>query len=66
MLTARMKAAQQGESSYEGAPCKTCGNTKRYTINASCVECANERSKINVKKQRERIKELMAQAREGV
>ena len=66
MLTTRMKAAKLGESTYEGAPCKTCGNTKRYTINASCTECANERSKINVKKQRERIKEMMAQAREGV
>lgn len=66
MISSRMKAAEQGESTYDGAPCKTCGNTRRYTINASCVECSNERSKINVRKQRAKIKEMMALAREGV
>lgn len=61
----RETAARQGESTYDGQPCKTCGSTKRYTINASCVDCSNERSKANVKKRREHIKALIEQAKAG-
>lgn len=58
-----MKAAELGESSYDGAPCKTCGSTKRHTINASCIQCSNERTRVNVAAQRVKIKALLEQAK---
>lgn len=30
---------------YQGMPCKTCGNTERYTRNSRCVHCAKAASK---------------------
>lgn len=59
----RQQAAEFGETTYHGKPCRTCGNTKRHTINASCVHCSNELSKQSVMRRRNKIKELMAQAR---
>jgi hypothetical protein len=58
-------AACNGERTYEGQPCKTCGSVKRYTINASCVDCSNERSKQYVKKRREHLKALLGQSKLG-
>jgi hypothetical protein len=61
----RQKAAVSGEACYDGKPCRTCGNTKRYTINASCVDCSNQHAKRFVARRRQEIKELMAQARKA-
>lgn len=65
MTTPRMKAAAKGESTYEGQPCKTCGSTLRYTINASCISCINEKSKVHSKEHRAKIKALLEQAKAG-
>jgi Tfp pilus assembly protein PilV len=61
----RQKAAEAGEAFYDGNPCRTCSNTKRHTINASCVQCSNEHAKRSVARRRQEIKELLAQARAG-
>ena len=56
----RQKAALQGEQTYDGNPCKKCGNTKRRTINATCIKCGNELSKKFVMKRRQEIKALLS------
>lgn len=61
----RELAARNGENTYHGLPCKTCGNTKRYTINSTCVNCVSERAKIRVKQRREAIKAMLDQAKAG-
>ena len=35
----RFAAARLGHRKYQGKPCKTCGSTERYVINAGCVAC---------------------------
>lgn len=59
----RQKAAEHGETTYDGKPCKNCGNTLRYTLNASCCHCANEQSKVRVAARRAEIKTLLDQAK---
>lgn len=39
MTSPRVVAAKKGERKYHGKPCKTCGGTERYVINAGCVSC---------------------------
>lgn len=63
-MTARMKAAELGENKYHGNACKVCGDTLKWTVNASCVPCSNERAKEVNKRTREAIKALMAKAKE--
>ena len=36
---AKVKREQLGLKYYDGSPCKTCGNTLRYTSSRNCVEC---------------------------
>ena len=55
----REKAAQNRQRKYEGAPCKHCGNTERWTINAACTVCSGERSREYAKQRREQIKSLL-------
>ena len=42
---ARYDAYHNGQIHYNGAPCKKCGNTLRYTTNYSCVLCESKRIK---------------------
>lgn len=35
----RQVAAEQGQTIYEGNPCKKCGGTSRYVSNGSCTHC---------------------------
>ena len=65
MITERMQAAAKGEKKYDGLPCKNCGLTKKYTLNASCIKCSNAYAAIYVAKGRKKIKELLAQANKG-
>lgn len=62
MDQARIVAAKQGMSRYEGKPCRVCGGTERYTTSNNCVAC----SKVSTAKSREKFKVLIEQAREGV
>lgn len=64
--SSRLAAAREGETTYEGVPCKVCGNTRKYTINASCCECSNARARLAMRKNREKIKALLNLAKEGV
>ena len=63
MLSARMKAAERGERTYHGSKCKNCGETKKATINATCVKCSNKKALFYVKRQRQKIKELLNKAK---
>lgn len=44
-LSPRQIAIRDGAKHYEGKPCGTCGETKRYTKQGSCVHCNNRRTK---------------------
>ena len=55
-------AACKGQRKYQGKPCKSCGSTERYTINAACVACTLAANK----KETDRIKELLQAAKVGV
>ena len=35
MSTARLISASKGESHYEGKPCRNCGTTQKYVLNAT-------------------------------
>jgi 5-methylcytosine-specific restriction endonuclease McrA len=49
-MFARLIAKANSEMYFEGAVCKTCGSTKRYTCNNSCGICAiQHRKKSNAK-----------------
>lgn len=65
MLSARMKAAENGEKTYHGSNCKNCGETKKATINATCVKCLNKKAAFYVNRQRQKIKELLNKAKMG-
>lgn len=65
MLSIRMKAAKNGEKYYHGSNCKNCNETKKSTANASCVKCSNERAAFYVKRQRQKIQELLNKAKKG-
>ena len=55
----RIIAAQAGLSRYQGKPCRTCGGKERFVSNGNCVACAQE----HTKKYREKIKNILSQAR---
>lgn len=55
----RTEAAKQGQSRYNGKPCRVCGNTERYVLSNNCVACSKEATK----KARVKYKELIDQAR---
>lgn len=61
MDSPRINAAKNGERKYIGKPCKACGETLRYTINAACVACTN---KAKVKSD-DTIRSLLDQAKAG-
>tara|TARA_A100000171_G_scaffold51712_1_gene66919 strand:+ start:676 stop:1002 length:327 start_codon:yes stop_codon:yes gene_type:complete len=42
---ARYDAYHRGLIHYNGAPCKKCGNTLRFTTNYSCINCESKRIK---------------------
>ena len=61
MDTSRIEAAKHGIIKYAGRRCQACGNTERYTSNASCTACTkrhNHSAKL-------KIRELLKQARDG-
>jgi hypothetical protein len=64
LMTPRFLAAKNGENKYIGNACRNCGCTSKWTINASCVQCSNQRARENVKKSREAIKEMLQEAKE--
>lgn len=61
MNNPRIKAAEQGQTHYQGKPCKTCDNTLRYTSTGNCVQCA----KAITTEQRRKVREFLARARAG-
>lgn len=61
MASPRIEAARKGERKYTGKPCKVCGNTERYVINAGCVEC----TKKSKTQSQSKIKELLSEAEGG-
>jgi hypothetical protein len=40
----RQYAIENNQSTYNGKPCKKCGNTLRYTSMTGCVSCTRENS----------------------
>ena len=54
----RFLAAREGKRKYQGKPCKTCGSTERYVINAGCVACTMAAKN----KEHQAIKALLQQA----
>jgi len=62
-MSERMGAAMRGEIHYEGGPCRKCGQTLRYTANATCVACAKETSKENAKRHSGLIRALLRHAK---
>lgn len=58
--SARLVAAENGQTHYEGRPCANCKTTLRYTSTSACVECNREASRAV----RERIRELLEEARD--
>jgi hypothetical protein len=65
MLSPKMLAAQQGRTTYDGPPCKRCGNTLRHVLNSCCVPCANEKSKQYQKRRRAQLQAVIKAAREA-
>lgn len=63
-MKAREEAIISGERHYGGKPCKTCGETKRHTLNAGCVKCSNERSRIYARKRRKYIQSMLNKTNE--
>ena len=61
MTSPRIEAARSGQRKYTGKPCKVCGGTERYVINAGCVECTKKAKSANESK----IRELVEQAKAG-
>jgi hypothetical protein len=57
----RIEAARQGQRKYTGKPCKACGGTERYVINAGCVECTKKSKSASESK----IREILEQAKAG-
>lgn len=55
----RTKAAMEGQTKYEGKPCKVCGGTLRWIINCTCVSCSNARTAEGVRKRRQLLRDLM-------
>ena len=62
MASPRIEAARAGQRKYTGKPCKVCGNTERYVINAGCVDCTKKSKNASENK----IREIMDQAKAGV
>jgi len=63
MEAKRLAAAMNGEKNFYGSECRNCGTTKRMTINNTCIVCSNNRARISMSKQREKIKQLMGEAK---
>lgn len=61
MTSPRIEAAKKGLKRYEGKPCKTCGNTTRYTVSTGCVQCIAKSAKKNA----DAMKALIEQAKAG-
>lgn len=61
MASPRIEAARQGHRKYNGKPCKVCGETEKYVINAACVACTKNSKSANESK----IREIMDQAKVG-
>jgi hypothetical protein len=61
LASPRIDAARNGERKYIGKPCKSCGQTDRYVINAACVCCTKKASNNNALK----VKEMIEQAKAG-
>jgi len=57
----RIEAARQGQRKYTGKPCKTCGETEKYVINAACVACTKNSKSASESK----IREIIEQAKAG-
>jgi hypothetical protein len=45
-LNVRAAALAAGAARYEGAPCKRCGGTLRFTRSYSCVACTRARDRV--------------------
>ena len=58
MSSPRINAARNGERKYTGKPCKACGETEKYVINAACVSCTKKAREEATKK----VKQLLEQA----
>ena len=61
MTSPRIDAARKGERRYIGKPCKVCGTTEKYVINARCVACTKQASRAAT----DLIKQHIQSAKEG-
>jgi len=57
----RIQAAREGQRRYTGKPCKVCGETEKYVINAACVACTKKAKSASENK----IREILEQAKAG-
>jgi hypothetical protein len=60
MNHARKRAAQAGQTRYQGGPCKTCKNTERFTANGNCSTCQFEHNAFYQRKIQELLKAAKA------
>lgn len=60
----RLEAAAAGNTKYNGSPCKTCSNTSRWVMNASCVPCSNKAAAERNRARRTLLKNALQAARE--
>jgi hypothetical protein len=58
MDRARMEAAREGKTHYDGAECRHGHGTVRYTTSGACMVCSKKRSQQNWKKIHETLKSL--------
>lgn len=64
-MSVREDAARNGNITYQGRPCKNCGQTEKYVLSASCVSCTKKNATTYNKKTNERLKELRRLADEA-
>lgn len=60
----RVQAAERGETTYQGAPCKRAHDGTRFTIDGQCVACCRTRSKARAAAIRQRLAAGRAAAQE--
>ena len=65
MANERLKAAEAGLVRYHGRPCIHGHGTERYTTTGVCVTCNREQSNRYQRKARKRIRDILANAKEG-
>jgi len=60
MLEKRIEAAERGDVTYQGTPCRSCGNADRYVSSNACVHCQREHTRTHRQKARKAINKARA------